>query len=63
VQEVVHRRGLPHAVENFFPLVQKSFDIIVFELDLIEMGDIQEVRIFFTFLKPSKENDKYLSSL
>ena len=62
MQKVVHQRGLPHAVEDFIPLIQKSFDVVVFELNLVEMGDIQKIRIFFIFLKPSKENDKYLSS-
>ena len=40
VQEVIHRRGLPHTVGEFIPLIQKSFDVVVFEFNLVEMGDI-----------------------
>ena len=46
-----------------FPLIQKSFDVIVLKLDLVEVSDVQEICIFLAFLKPSKEQYKYLSSL
>ena len=63
MEEIVFRRGLPHSMKDLFPLIQKGFDIVVLKLDLVEMNDVQEICIFLTFLKPSKEQDKYLSSL
>ncbi len=63
MEEVVFRRGLPHLMKDLFPLIQKSFDIVVLKLDLVEISDVQEICIFLTFLKPSKEQYKYLSSL
>ncbi len=63
VHEVIHRGYFPHSVEDFIPLVQKSFDVVVFEFDSMEMANIEEVRIFLIFLKPPEENDKYLPSL
>jgi hypothetical protein len=50
-------------MKDLFPLIQKSFDIVILKLDLVEVSDVQEICIFLAFLKPSKEQYKYLSSL
>ena len=63
MEEVVFRRGLPHSMKDLFPLIQKSFDIIILKLDLVEVSDVQEICIFLAFPEPSKEQYKYLSSL
>ena len=63
MQEVVHRGYLPHSVENFIPLVEKSFDVIVFGFNSIKMAERKEIRVFLIFLEPLEKNDKYLPSL
>ena len=49
-------------MKDLFPFVQKSLDVIVLELELVQVGDVQEVEVFFTLLEPLKEEDKYLPS-
>ncbi len=63
MEEIVYWRGLPHSMKDLFPLIQKSFDIVILKLDLVEVSDVQEICIFLAFLKPPKEQYKYLSSL
>ena len=49
-------------MKDFFPFVKKSINIIVFELELVQVSNIQEVKILLALLKPLEEEDKYLSS-
>ena len=63
MEKVVFRRGLPHSMKDLFPFIKESFDIIILKLDLVEVSDVQKICIFLAFLKPSKEQYKYLSSL
>ena len=63
MEELILRGRFSHSIDDFFPLIKKRFDVIVLKLELVEMSDVQEINIFFAFLKPSEEQDKYLSSL
>ena len=58
VKELVLRRRLPHSMEDLFPFVKKSFNIIISEFHSIEMGEREEIRIFLIFLEPFEENDQ-----
>ncbi len=50
-------------MKDLFPFVQESFNIVILELKLVQVGNVQEVKILLTLLKPLEEKDKYLSSL
>ena len=39
----------------FLSFVEKGFKIVVLEFELIQMSDIQKVKVFFTFLEPLEE--------
>ncbi len=62
VEELVLRRRFPHSMEDLFPFVKKSFNIIILELEPVQVSNIQEVKILLALLKPLEEEDKYLSS-
>ena len=49
-------------MDDFLPPIAKGFKVVIFEFELIQMSDVQKVKVFFTFLKSLKEQDKYLSS-
>ncbi len=62
VEEFVLRRRFPHSVEDLLPFVEKSFDIIILELELVQVRNVQEVEVFLALLEPLEKEDKYLSS-
>ena len=62
VEEFVLRRRFPHSVEDLLPFVEKSFNIIILELELVQVSNVQEVKVLLALLKPLEKEDKYLSS-
>ena len=55
VEKFISWGDFPHSMKNFFPFVQKSFNVIILEFELVQVSDVQEIKILFTFLKPLEE--------
>ena len=43
VEEFVLRRRFSHSMEDLLPFVEKSFNIIILELELVQVSNVQEV--------------------
>ncbi len=52
VQELIHSWSPPHSVEDFLPLIEESFDIIVSEFNSMEVRKCKVVGILLILLKP-----------
>ncbi len=62
MEELILRGCFSHSKEDLLPFGEKSLDVIILKLELVQVSNVQEVEVFLALLKPLEKEDKYLSS-